>query len=324
MANTQHFAPILTPHLFPELSPEQKSYTWTHPSIEPFNEMLVSWNALRPLKGQYVILVSVLHRNWSPWLLYAVWGSHGQYSFHETTPHSPVHTFQDQVELLDDEQATGFRIRIEACEGAALDQFISLFACTTQIGAPKQIFPPPAASIELPVKGLSQLCLTHPRSTSFCSPSSVTSVIHYHVNTSVLNPSDFAREVYDSGFDIYGHWPFNTAQSFVELGPPWQTCCARMAGFDSIINILKEGFPVIVSLKGHLTGSCMPYAAGHLIVVRGYDAPSQSVLCMDPAYPADEQTLTSYPLNEFMQAWGNRSNLAYIIKEIRPRVKHTG
>lgn len=311
---TQTFAPHVSQHFLVRQPAGQKSYTWTMPSVPHFNELLISWNATRPAQGQYVILASVFLQQWSPWLLYAVWGSREQYSFHDTTLHAPVHTFQDQVELLEGQEATGFRIRVEACAGADLDQFSSLYACTTKLNAPKSMLHPPSIpSFELPIQGLSQQCLMHPRSTSLCSPTSAASVIHFLSGFPSPHPLDFAENVYDSGFDIYGNWSFNTAQMFAELGPLWTCYCARMKNFESTLKILKQGFPVILSIKGCLTGSVKPYANGHLIAVRGYDAPTQKVLCMDPAFKTNEETLKAYSFDELMQAWGNRHHLAYVI-----------
>lgn len=313
MTDDRYFNPLVTEHLLTKQMPEVKSYTWTHPVIQPFDELLLSWNAQRPSKGHYVILVSLLHRLWSPWLLYAVWGSQEQYSFHDTTSESPVRTFQDQVEMLDKQQASGFRIRVEACEGANLDPFISLFACTSSIHAPKKQVSPVRASYALPVKGISQFCLTHPRATSLCSPTSATAVIHYLSGSSKLSPMKFAQNVYDAGFDIYGNWPFSAAQSYVELGPHWRSYCARLAGFDKVLSLVNQGFPVTVSVKGPLSGSLTPYSSGHLLVVTGYQAQTESVLCMDPAYSSDEKTSVAYPLQEFIHAWEKRHNLAYVI-----------
>lgn len=318
--------PRVIPHFLSRESSNQTSYVWTVSAINPFDELLISWNAERPLQGHYVILVSVFHCVWSPWLLYAVWGAHEQYSFHETTSQSPVRTFQDQVELLDGNQATGFRIRIEACNGANLAQFYSLYACASSLASfGIEELPPQAESIALPFNGLSQLCLKFPRSNSLCSPASTTSVIHYALLSSDLDPLDFARQVYDSAFDIYGNWSFNVAQAFVQLGREWQCYCARMGSFKMILNRLRQGFPTVVSVKGHFTNSLKPYSSGHLMVVRGYDATSRKVLCMDPAFLTNDETLISYPLTEFLQAWANRHNLTYTIvkSEKAPIVTHS-
>jgi hypothetical protein len=308
----ESFTPIIYHNPLSIQASKQTSYTWLVSNTKPFDELLLSWNAHRPLQGHYVILSSISFQNkWSPWLLYAVWGAQDQFSFHDTTPHAPVHSFQDQVEMLENKTASGFRIRIEACGGATLDHFYHLYACiSTQSNKPiwakpHDSFPP------LTVPGLSQLCLNHPRAKSFCSPTSTTSVIQYILGHTRPNPLDFAKNVYDAGFDIYGNWSFNVAQAFVELGAQWQCYYARTEGFSTICQYLKKNLPVVVSIKGTLTGSPLPYSNGHLIVIRGYEANTHQVLCMDPAFPSNEQTMISYQWEEFMQAWKSRNHLGY-------------
>lgn len=291
----------------------QKSCIWTEHAIAPFDELLISWNADRPEKGQFVILVSLLHREWSPWLLYAVWGSKIQYSFHETTSQSPIQTYQDQVEILDGEKATGYRIRVEASGGATLADFHSFFACTCIRNVDREPFTLPIKSVEVPVVGISQLQQAHPRSNCFCSPSSITSMIHTLSPSSKVSPLSIASSVYDSGFDIYGNWPFNTAQLYVHLQRKWSCYVARLKNFSALFNRLNRGLLTIVSVKGPLPGSLKNYNSGHLLVVRGYDASQNIIHCMDPAYPTDKETLVSYPLKEFHQAWEKRGNIAYII-----------
>lgn len=75
---------------------------------------------------------------------------------------------------------------------------------------------------------------------------------------------------------------------------------------------MKQGTPVIVSVRGPLTGSARPYAKGHLLVVIGYDSLNQKVICMDPAFPKDSETHVSYGLSDFVQAWNRRGNVAYV------------
>ena len=312
MRPTQPFSPILNQHHLPAQSPMQKTYTWVYPHLQAFDELLLSWNADRPLIGQYVILVSVYAAEWTPWLLYAVWGSEYQFSFHDTTSKSPVRSYQDQIELLEGCTATGFRIRLEACGGAALSGFYSLYACTSLIKSPlSNCLPRSASSLHLAIPGLSQLALNHPRSTSLCSPVSTTAAISYLHSHYPSDPLKFAKGVYDAGFDIYGNWSFNIAQAFVELGFKWKCWFARAAGFEQIWHYLKQGLPVVVSVKGFLTGSPLPYQNGHLIALKGYNPFKRKVLCMDPAFSSDEETHAEYCFDEFMQVWGRRRYLTY-------------
>ena len=89
----------------------------------------------------------------------------------------------------------------------------------------------------------------------------------------------------------------------------------RLNGFDQIHQRLIQGTPIIVSVRGPLHGSALSYSAGHLMVVIGYDSLNQKVICMDPAFPSDDQTHVSYDLSNFIEAWSRRGKVAYIFSK---------
>lgn len=310
---TQNLNPLIHTQSLHLDSLDQRSYTWTKSQLEPFDELLISWNALRPLIGHYVILCRLLIEDqWSSWLLHAVWGSQEQFSFHDAPQLAPFHSFQDQVELLNGKVATGYSIRVEACRGATLENFYHLYASTSHLKSSPPSWSPSLRSYSaLPVPKISQFCLMHPRARSFCSPTSTTAVVQYLLSYQKVDPLQFARQVYDAGFDIYGHWSFNIAQAFVELGPQWQCFYTRMKQIEWLWLSLEHGFPVVISVKGHLPGTILPYSSGHLIVIKGYNAATQQFLCMDPAFPSNDQTETAYPWQALMQAWEKRHYLTY-------------
>lgn len=291
----------------------KKDYLWFVPKVNEYDELIISWNADRPVKGHYVIQVSVnIGEKWSPWLLYAVWGDRFQYSFQDYANSALVRSYQDQIQLLDGNFAKGFQIRIQAYAGATLDHFYRLYACTSNLQNFKvDTTPPFHSSILLPLTGVSQLSLNHPRNKSLCSPSSTTSCLHYLLGNKNLNALIFAKKVHDSAFDIYGNWPFNTAQAFVELGFQWLCFCRRLPSFSLIQETINQGFPVVTSIKGMMTGSFLSYTTGHLVALKGYNAGSQQIICMDPAFPTTIQTCINYPWEEFINSWKNRQCLAY-------------
>jgi hypothetical protein len=310
-------------HSIPTQASQKADHIWSVPLTEPFDELLISWNALRPFCGHYVILSRLLIQDqWTPWLLYAVWGCKEQFSFHDAPCSAPARSYQDQVEVLEKKFASGFCIRVVACGGATLESFYTLYACTSKMNAPHPPYSSLSQSLSLPVPKISQLSLVHPRSHSVCSPTSTTAVVQYLLSHHQLNPLQFAKQVYDAGFDIYGNWSFNVAQAFVELGTKWQCFCARMPNIEWLWHSLKKGRPVVVSVKGSLPGAHLPYSSGHLIVIKGYDAQTQHFLCMDPAFPSDEQTEVSYPWQAFIQAWENRHYLAYFFLLKGEKIPH--
>lgn len=286
---------------------------WKEENLNPFDELMISWNAVRPIEGKFLFYVSVKTDEWSPWLLYASWGSEGQSSFLSTTEEAPVRVYQDALEVLEEKKATAFQIKIVAEEGSHLSNIHGLHVYTNS-DKPNGIQKADSslASICLKVPGLSQMSLNHIRHADLCSPTSTTAIIRYLSNDYTIDPLSFAQQIWDSGFDIFGNWVFNVAEASSHLGNKWQCWVERLSGFNEIHSYIKRGTPVVVSIRGPLMGSALPYAKGHLLAVVGYDALNQRVICMDPAFPTDKETHISYSLSDFVQAWNRRGNVAYV------------
>ena len=285
-------------------------------NLPPFNELMISWNADRPEKGKYLFYVSVKTNDWSPWLLYASWGSDGQTSYASNEKDAPARVYQDAVEVLAGNKATGFQIKIVSEDSAVLNRIhgLHIYMNSDKTQEAKQTIAY-SSPVFLNVKGVSQMTLDHVRHTDLCSPTSTTAVVRYLSNNSEIDPINFAKRSWDSGFDIFGNWVFNVAQAAVELGPTWNCWVERLSGFDDIYQRLHRGTPVIVSVRGPLTGSAQAYRTGHLMAVIGFDSEQQKVITMDPAFPADAQTITFYDLSDFIQAWNRRGRVAYVYEK---------
>jgi hypothetical protein len=281
----------------------QAQGVWEVDGLEPFNEWMLTWNTARPLDKDYQFYVSVKTDEWSPWLPYAIWGANGQSSHNVQSPDGKVKVFQDTLEIMNG-KATGFRFYVNPSS-----ERISLHAYTNgdlQSESPKEL-----ASVILPVDGLSQIALDHPRARHLCSPTSTTAVVRFLLGQQEIDPILFAADVWDRGFDIYGNWVFNAAEAATLLGPAYHVWVERLSGFEAIHQKLMTGTPVVVSIRGPLKGSALPYEQGHLVAVIGYDALERKVFCIDPAFPTDAETKVSYPLEDFLQAWNRRGRVAY-------------
>lgn len=289
---------------------------WKEENLIPFEELMLSWNAIRPIEGKFLFYVSVKANEWSPWLLYASWGSEGQSSFHNTTQESTIRTYQDAVEVLAGNKATAFQIKIIAEGDATLDLIHALHVYTNDEKNQQPHLPDSYSTpIYLDLPGLSQMTVNHPRHWDLCSPTSTTAVTRYLSENYAIDPICFADNVWDCGFDLFGNWVFNVAQASTQLGPDWNCWVERLNGFDAIYQRLKQRTPVIVSVRGPLSGSAQPYAKGHLLTVIGYDPAQQKVICMDPGFPTDIETHVFYDLSDFIQAWSRRGNVAYIFSK---------
>lgn len=289
---------------------------WKEENLPPFDELMLSWNAARPVQGKFLFYVSVKVDTWSPWLLYAAWGHEGQSSFSNQAEDAPVKVYQDALEVMEGKKATGFQIKIVAEDSSSLRSVYGLHVYTNgdrfQEDESKDL---PATSISLQVPGLSQMALDHVRHKDLCSPTSTAAVTRYLSHDETIKPLPFAEQVWDAGFDIFGNWVLNVAQAASLLGRDWDCWVERLHGFNDIYNSLKQGIPVVVSVRGPLPKSAQPYAKGHLLAVIGYDALNQKVLCMDPAFQTDHETHASYELLDFVQAWNRRGNVAYFFKK---------
>jgi len=289
---------------------------WKEENILPFNELILSWNAGRPIKGRYLFYVSVKIEEWTNRVLYACWGHEGQTGFLETSTDECVRVYQDTLEVMKHKNATGFKIKIITEDGASLEGIRSLNVYTNgDVSHELKDIAPTSKPIYLQVHGISQITLNHPRHRDLCSPASTTAVIRYLLNHQEIDPLEFAKNVCDSGFDIYGNWVFNISQAAHELGQEWNCWVERLRDFDDIYQRLQNGTPVIVSVRGPLPGSAFPYANGHLIAVIGYEPTQQKVICMDPAFPSNDQTHVFYDLSDFIRAWTRRGKVAYVFSK---------
>jgi len=283
------------------------TYVWMEDQVIPFDELIVSFNAERPELGYFEISVSVLKGEWSEWLAYAQWSSSFQKSFSHKGAAFGID--QDVVEV---KSATGFRVRIKAKEGADLHHFHALHTSMYK-GFEKKL--PTGDSVYLEVKGLSQLAQNPKFAKRICAATSTTAAVSY-LKQEPIDPVFFAMGAYDSSFDVFGNWVFNVARAYEMLGPGWRCFVQRLGNFDGILKQLNQGIPVVVSVKGRLPKSHLPYDNGHLIAVIGYDAVTKQVICMDPAYPKNEDTIVRYPIGAFLDVWSARKGLAFLFIRI--------
>lgn len=294
---------------------------WKEENLIPFDELMISWNAIRPVEGKFLFYVSVKINEWSPWLLYASWGSDGQSSFLSEKQGVPVKVYQDTLQVMEGKNATAFQIKI-VTEGYATLNHIHALHVYTNSDETQTIQKITASdltsSIYIKVPRLSQMTLNHIRCTDLCSPTSTTAVMRYLLKNDTIDPICFAKNIWDSGFDIFGNWVFNVAEASTHLGSEWNCWVERLNGFENIYQRLSQGTPVIVSVRGPLPGSAQNYTKGHLMTVIGYDSLLQKVICMDPAFPTDGETHVFYDLSDFVQAWGRRENVAYVFSKKRP------
>ncbi|HSX10911.1 MAG TPA: C39 family peptidase [Chlamydiales bacterium] len=266
----------------------------------PFNELILSWNGLRPKVGKWNFSVSLKEGEWLP---YAEWTSSGQRSFQSEGAFAQ--SYQDVVTPKEG-LATRFQIKVEGDDLSGLHRLIVCLSNLTnhKIYAPQNLSP-----VLLPrVPRQSQLLLDHPRAKDLCSPTSTSTALNYLLGCRKIDPVAFANATHDQGFDIHGNWILNVAEGYNQSRIPCHV--ERLTDFAALHAQFLNGRPVVVSVKGILSGAPKPYPSGHLICVIGFEG--GKVLCIDPAFPDNESTFIGYDLDDFLKAWGVRRNLSYV------------
>jgi len=308
----------------------ETSYVWHKDGVMPFDELIVSWNAIRPCTGKYTIFTRVKGKKWSGWLKYAEWGAMRQQSF-SYSKDDVAQLNMVTVALKGGVLATEFEVKVEACGGAHLANLHKLYACLSNINkyVEAKVSPGLMSGFVDMVPQQSQKLLKHQRAKDMCSPTATSTVLSYFLeklekneggwvssNSSILrtviDPVDFAALVHDDGHDIYGNWVLNMAQAYDISGGKVPCCVERLASFDELYTYLRCDRPVVVSVQGPLKGSASPYQHGHLMVVIGWDALAKRVLCIDSAFGSNNTTKVWYDIDAFCKAWGRRKNLSYV------------
>ena len=162
--------------------------------------------------------------------------------------------------------------------------------------------------IDIPVPPISQMVDADlgPR---LCSPTSVTMVIcHYGFPAQLRQVADMA---YHPAHDRYGVWPaaLYAASRHHLLG-----YLMWFSDWEAARWLLEHGVPIVASIRykeGELDGAPIASTAGHLVVVRGYDA--DSVWVNDPAADQAEQVTRSYSFTQFLKAWLQGSGVGYVL-----------
>ncbi|MGE0010274.1 MAG: C39 family peptidase [Candidatus Babeliales bacterium] len=285
--------------------------------IPEFTQFIFSWNAKRPLKGDFSFYGQVRDaktKKWHDWHKMIEWGSSKQCSYASKHVSGSSH-HHVRLELPLHAPADAVRVGVHAHNGADLSCIRALFATTAHLGnfepervaALKQL---PSVKVEK-VPTFSQKSLEHEDKDSLCSPTSTTMLAGF-LSGSHIDPTIFAKKAYDHGLQAYGSWPFNTAHAY-ELadGKTWFHV-ARLPSFKALHAKLTQDIPVVVSVRGPLKGAPKDYPKGHLLIVVGWDQKRNKVLCHDPAIEGHRNTPIAYDAKSFIAAWESSRRLAYV------------
>ena len=286
--------------------------------VQPFSQLILSWNAFRPKKGFFTFDVRVRDKGskaWSGWKKMHEWGSEMQKSFYGPSD-GIAHVQYVRLEMEKYRSADAFDVRIKAHKGASLQSITSCYVCTSTLSAfVSESIDYYQTLDSVQIEGLphySQFLLEHAENNRICSPTSCSMVLGFLLKNKIA-PLDFANAVYDEGLDTYGNWSYNMAQAYHVAEGKYKWYVTRLHSFWYLHQQLLKKLPIVVSVRGMLQGAPKEYMNGHLLVVVGFDDKTKTVLCHDPAVISQEFVLQKYPLESFLRAWERSHRLAYIV-----------
>ncbi len=301
---------------------KDRALVFVKQDVPMFSQLLLSWNAQRPEKGHFAFFVrahNVHTKEWGAWHRMIEWGNEKQRSFESKsdgfTKYVHVRLETEPLQLAD-----GFCIKVVGAKGASFSRMKSLsvtvanlrtFVSENHAHVAKKCT---TARIEN-VPKISQISIDHVDSKRICSPVSCTMLSEY-VTKRKGCPVTFAINSFDKGLDSYGSWPFNIAHLYEQADGSIRCYSTRLNSFKDIHTHLMKGIPVVVSVRGSIPKAPQPYRYGHLLIVIGYDASTQDVLCHDPAKEGHHNVEQRYALKDFLQAWEASHRLAYMVEPL--------
>lgn len=297
------------------LGKDKKELLFSKVGIPHFNQLLFSWNAFRPEKMHYSFFVQVRDassKKWGTWHKMIDWG-HGLQRSYSSFSDGTSRYLHVRLETEGYKMADGFRIKI--C--AAFHDFSNMRSITIntsnlRLFSPESVRCKSLSSVHIAeIPKQSQIALLHDKCRMMCSPTSCSMLLGY-LTKQKIDPLLFAQHSFDQGLNVYGSWPFNTAHAFELSDGVAQFYTARLHSFKQLHAKLLQGIPVVVSVRGDIIGAPKVYNNGHLLLVVGFDAQKEVVICHDPAESEDHQTVKEYPIDSFIRAWERSRRLSYV------------
>jgi len=320
--------------------------TWTSPPLaaswaEGADQAVASWNLDEGAVAAIGIRAHTVDGVWHDWQELAHWGAPGD---RRSAP-SDSPPIRQGAPRLDTDVLTADGVRFDAVQlriSLAAGDRAALRLVAVSFSAPAASPPaderplgtdaptaPPGADAVVP---LSQRA--HPAredlgggGPSWCAPTSLAMVLlAWGADIPRGGPGEAAAEadprvphlahaVYDAVYAGTGNWSFNAAVAG-ELG--FDAVVTRLRSLQDAEALTAAGFPLVASIsfaEGALPGA--DYAtAGHLLVLRGFDAKGD-VQVADPASPplpsGRGDGLRTYPRAAFDAAWAHSRRTAWLI-----------
>jgi peptidase C39-like protein len=262
-------------------------------------DVLVSWNSTSP-RGALELAVTGSDGERSGWLPYAEWSADERRSLNGGDANAWIEYDALRVPLGAAHVAIRSSVDLDALAVATPPLAAQTAGRETQRAAHDR-----PRVLDVPQR--SQYLATHPGERGWCSPTALAMVLAFHGHT--LDIATIAAGVFDSGYGGAGNWAFNIAFAG-RLG--LRAADAYLADLRHAATFIEAGLPLVLSITwraGSLPGAPLERSAGHLVVLRGFDA-NGDVLVNDPAQPG---VAACYPRDAFEAAWLGHGGVAYLV-----------
>lgn len=197
---SHHYAKKISFKLSQKLATQTSAILFEQAQTQPFNQLIFSWNALPEPQGHLFFSVQprlAKTQEWSTrWYPMFVWGNTQNRSFQTQEPGDPMQYQFVHLDGVDQQYADGFRIKVEAIDGAHLENIRFVHACTCDFAkfqneiARKIYKKLPSLSLK-GVPAYSQFEIEDPENKSMCSPTSTCMLTSFLLKR-LLDPHAFA------------------------------------------------------------------------------------------------------------------------------------
>lgn len=287
----------------------QGTYTSDVTETEPFEYMILSWNADTP-ESTYVEVQGKVRvkGQWSEWLSWGKWSTHAFSAKGRTVlpgsasgediddPLARVAIDELVVKGQEGETANAFQYRLilyssgDGSSGSGYVPVVRLVACAIRNTLPGQAIPkrypddaPDLSRLDkdLDVPTYSQSVRDARIASIICSPTCVAMVLSYYGVD--ISPEESAWNARDYGAGIFGNWSFNAASAAGYGFASYVDYIVSEEGADPWYEVKLEiaaGRPAVVSVryrKPSYPGALPPVEGvpinktdGHLVLVRGF------------------------------------------------------
>lgn len=317
-------------------------YTSNIFNTHPFNKLVLSWDSDTPpetsIQVEARVSEDILDSNgqstekWSNWLSWGNWGTSIRRGSSTGGADSPVANVDvDTLVVKDGKTANKIQYRIILNpDKSGITPSVRLLAGALRNTIPGQEINkvytdnPDLSNLSvLAVPQLSQMIRDPSIADSICSPTSIAMVLSYYGTPT--EPENAAWGVYDYNYEDFGNWPFNTAYAGSARSIGYRAY-VDYSTIDGLKREIATGHPVAVAVayknSANVNGNLpvvdgVPIAStpGHLIVVCGFtnENGTEYIIINDPAAANNAGVRVKYRLDQFVNAWAESGNIAYII-----------